>query len=123
MEPDEGIADESQIDPESIKNVDGQPRQRKGSSRFTKKQRDNSKSPHRGNRNSVAEEDHGDAEEMNNCSDLSSRLEETNKRMKKLSDVFNACEESFSDSEQTHHNNPCEEIERKNDIHDSIKDK
>ena len=32
-------------------------------------------------------------------SDLTSRLEETNVRMKKLSDVFTTCEESFSDTE------------------------
>ena len=36
-------------------------------------------------------------------SDLTSRLEETNVRMKKLSDVFTTCEESFSDTETLQH--------------------
>ena len=38
-------------------------------------------------------------------SDLTTRLEETNVRMKKLSDVFTTCEESFSDTEPLHHDN------------------
>ena len=36
-------------------------------------------------------------------SDLTSRLEETNVRMKKLSDVFTTCEESFSDTDTLQH--------------------
>ena len=36
---------------------------------------------------------------------MTTRLEETNVRMKKLSQVFTTCEESFSDTEPHHHDN------------------
>ena len=48
--------EENVIDAESIKNVDGTAKQRKGSSKFSKKQRDKSRSPSRSNRNSVHNE-------------------------------------------------------------------
>ena len=48
--------EESVIDVESIKNVDGTAKQRKGSSKFSKKQREKSRSPSRSNRNSLHNE-------------------------------------------------------------------
>lgn len=48
--------EENVIDAESIKNVDGTAKQRKGSSKFSKKQRDKSRSPSRSNRNSLHKE-------------------------------------------------------------------
>ena len=56
--------DSCTIDPESLKNVDGQAKQRKGSSRFSKRQGSKSKSPGLGSRNSFSgpddrEEDEG----------------------------------------------------------------
>ena len=48
---------ETQIDADIIKNVDGTAKQRKGSSRFSKKQRDKSKSPGMSNRASCSEPD------------------------------------------------------------------
>merc|ERR1712025_432594 len=48
---------ETQIDADIIKNVDGTAKQRKGSSRFSKKQRDKSKSPGISNRASCSEPD------------------------------------------------------------------
>merc|ERR1712032_913069 len=41
----ESKEEESQIDPDSLKNVDGQAKARKGSSRFSKRQNSKSKSP------------------------------------------------------------------------------
>merc|ERR1711868_143532 len=93
---------ETQIDADIIKNVDGTAKQRKGSSRFSKKQRDKSKSPGIGNRASCSEPD-VEQEMTQTSSDLTSRLEEPNVRMKKLSDVFTTCEESFSDTDTLQH--------------------
>merc|ERR1719394_72971 len=73
----------TQIDADIIKNVDGTAKQRKGSSRFSKKQRDKSKSPGIGNRASCSEPD-VEQEMTQTSSDLTSQLEETNVRMKKL---------------------------------------
>merc|ERR1719312_755256 len=44
-ESEESKEEESQIDPDSLKNVDGQAKARKGSSRFSKRQNSKSKSP------------------------------------------------------------------------------
>merc|ERR1712223_336784 len=80
--------EESQIDPDSLKNVDGQAKARKGSSRFSKRQNSKSKSP----RNSLttSESVGEDAEDSLNNTDLTSRLAQTNERMKKLSATFSS---------------------------------
>merc|ERR1719167_2095245 len=87
----EEIAETCTIDPDSLKNVDGPTKQRKGSSRFSKRQGSKSKSPGFGNRSSFSgPDDHEEEEEEKvNSTDLTTRLEETNVRMKKLSEVFN----------------------------------
>merc|ERR1712123_313779 len=83
-------ADTCTIDPESVKNVDGPAKQRKGSARFSKRQGSKSKSPGLGNQSSFSgPEDREEDEETMNNTDLTTRLEETNVRMKKLSEVFN----------------------------------
>eukprot|EP00092_Neocalanus_flemingeri_P032913 GFUD01035795.1.p1 GENE.GFUD01035795.1~~GFUD01035795.1.p1 ORF type:complete len:2735 (+),score=766.32 GFUD01035795.1:100-8304(+) len=92
----DGQTDSCIIDPESLKNVDGQAKQRKGSSRFSKRQGcGKSKSPGLGSGNSFSgPDDHEEEEETLNNTDLTTRLEETNVRMKKLSAVFTSmCEE------------------------------
>merc|ERR1712228_1028758 len=77
----EEIAETCTIDPDSLKNVDGPTKQRKGSSRFSKRH---------GSRSSFSgPDDHEEEEEKVNSTDLTTRLEETNVRMKKLSEVFN----------------------------------
>jgi len=82
--------DSCTIDPDSLKNVDGPAKQRKGSSRFSKRQGSKSKSPGFGNQSSFSgPDDREDEEETSNNTDLTTRLEETNVRMKKLSEVFN----------------------------------
>merc|ERR1719228_6392 len=78
--------DSCTIDPESLKNVDGPAKQRKGSARFSKRQGSKSKSPGLGNQSSFSgPDDRDDEEETINNTDLTTRLEETNVRMKKLS--------------------------------------
>jgi len=82
--------DSCTIDPESLKNVDGPAKQRKGSARFSKRQGSKSKSPGLGHQSSFSgPDDRDDEEETINNTDLTTRLEETNVRMKKLSEVFN----------------------------------
>merc|ERR1719427_432542 len=82
--------DSCTIDPDSLKNVDGPAKQRKGSARFSKRQGSKSKSPGLGNQSSFSgPDDRDDEEETMNNTDLTTRLEETNVRMKKLSEVFN----------------------------------
>merc|ERR1719192_2818114 len=80
--------EETQIDPDSLKNVDGQAKARKGSSRFSKRQNSKSKSP----RNSLttSESVGEEAEDSLNNTDLTSRLAQTNERMKKLSATFSS---------------------------------
>merc|ERR1719233_2509658 len=71
--------DSCTIDPESLKNVDGPAKQRKGSARFSKRQGSKSKSPGLGNQSSFSgPDDHDDEEETMNNTDLTTRLEETN---------------------------------------------
>merc|ERR1712012_266675 len=87
-ESEESKEEESQIDPDSLKNVDGQAKARKGSSRFSKRQNSKSKSP----RNSLttSESIGEDAEDNKDLTDLTSRLAQTNERMKKLSATFSS---------------------------------
>merc|ERR1712190_707039 len=87
-ESEESKEEESQIDPDSLKNVDGQAKARKGSSSFSKRQNSKSKSP----RNSLttSESIGEDAEDSLNNTDLTSRLAQTNERMKKLSATFSS---------------------------------
>jgi len=84
-ESEESKEEDSQIDPDSLKNVDGQPKVRKGSSRFTKRQNSKSKSPR--NSFSVVEGATEDADSLSNT-DLTLRLAQTNGQMKKLSASF-----------------------------------
>merc|ERR1712218_749398 len=85
-ESEESKEEESQIDPDSLKNVDGQAKARKGSSRFSKRQNSKSKSP----RNSLttSESVGEEGEDCLNNTNLTSRLAQTNERMKKLSATF-----------------------------------
>merc|ERR1712192_364151 len=78
----------SQIDPDSLKNVDGHAKSRKGSSRFSKRQNSKSKSP----RNSLSTSEGLDEEAEDSLSntDLTTRLAQTNERMKKLSATFSS---------------------------------
>merc|ERR1712158_190617 len=85
-ESEESKEEESQIDPESLKNVDGQAKARKGSSRFSKRQNSKSKSPR--NSLSTSEGLGEEAEDSLSNTDLTSRLAQTNERMKKLSATF-----------------------------------
>jgi len=87
-ESEESKEEESQIDPDSLKNVDGQAKARKGSSRFSKRQNSKSKSP----RNSLttSESVGEETEDSLNNTDLTSRLAQTNERMKKLSATFSS---------------------------------
>merc|ERR1711874_912099 len=87
-ESEESKEEESQIDPDSLKNVDGQAKARKGSSRFSKRQNSKSKSP----RNSLttSESVGEEGEDCLNNTDLTSRLAQTNERMKKLSATFSS---------------------------------
>jgi hypothetical protein len=86
----ESQEDSCTIDPDSLRNVDGPAKQRKGSSRFSKRQGSKSKSPGLGNQSSLSgPDDREEDEEAMNNTDLTTRLEETNVRMKKLSEVFN----------------------------------
>jgi len=82
-----GQIDSQSIDPENLKNVDGQAKQRKGSSRFSKRQSSKSKSPSYRDSFSGPEEKEEEGETVSST-DLTTRLEETNVRMKKLSEVF-----------------------------------
>merc|ERR1719151_193609 len=82
----ESKEEESQIDPDSLKNVDGQAKTRKGSSRFSKRQNSKSKSPR--NSLSTSEGLGEEAEDSLSNTDLTSRLAQTNERMKKLSATF-----------------------------------
>merc|ERR1719154_731112 len=86
----------------TLKNVDGLAKQRKGSSRFSKRQGSKSKSPGLGNQGSFSgPDDLAEDEETMNNTDLTTRLEETNVRMKKLSEVFTTmCEESSTETGQ-----------------------
>merc|ERR1712233_183352 len=88
-ESEESKEEESQIDPDSLKNVDGQAKARKGSSRFSKRQNSKSKSP----RNSLSTSEGlvgEEAEDSLSNTDLTSRLAQTNERMKKLSATFSS---------------------------------
>merc|ERR1711962_955413 len=90
-----------QIDPESLKNVDGQPRVRKGSSRVAKHQSNKGKSP----RTSISAVEDEDNQDSLSKSDLTSRLEQTNERMKKLSttlasSVVSREEDELADDEE-----------------------
>merc|ERR1719341_1615548 len=87
-ESEESKEEESQIDPDSLKNVDGQAKARKGSSRFSKRQNSKSKSPR--NSLSTSEGLGEDAEDSLSNTDLTSRLAQTNERMKKLSATFSS---------------------------------
>jgi len=88
-ESEESKEEDSQIDPDSLKNVDGQAKTRKGSSRFSKRQNSKSKSP----RNSLSTSEGlvgEEAEDSLSNTDLTSRLAQTNERMKKLSATFSS---------------------------------
>merc|ERR1712032_1101186 len=87
-ESEESKEEESQIDPDSLKNVDGQAKARKGSSRFSKRQNSKSKSPR--NSLSTSEGLGEEAEDSLSNTDLTSRLAQTNERMKKLSATFSS---------------------------------
>merc|ERR1712212_390940 len=87
-ESEESKEEESQIDPDSLKNVDGQAKARKGSSRFSKRQNSKSKSPR--NSLSTSEGFGEEAEDSLSNTDLTSRLAQTNERMKKLSATFSS---------------------------------
>jgi len=87
-ESEESKEEESQIDPDSLKNVDGQAKARKGSSRFSKRQNSKSKSPR--NSLSTSEGLGEEAEDSLSSTDLTSRLAQTNERMKKLSATFSS---------------------------------
>jgi len=63
----EEIAETCTIDPDSLKNVDGPTKQRKGSSRFSKRQGSKSKSPGFGNRSSFSGPDDHEEEEEGKC--------------------------------------------------------
>merc|ERR1711971_432502 len=80
--------EESQIDPDSLKNVDGHAKARKGSSRFSKRQNSKSKSPR--NSLSTSEGLGEEAEDSLSNTDLTTRLAQTNERMKKLSATFSS---------------------------------
>jgi len=90
--------EDSQIDPDSLKNVDGAPKTRKGSKRFAKHQNSKNKSP----RTSVTVvTESGDNEDYLSKSDLTSRLEETNVQMKKLSSTLSSVvSEEWPDEEE-----------------------
>merc|ERR1712181_164506 len=84
----ESKEEESQIDPDSLKNVDGYAKARKGSSRFSKRQNSKSKSPR--NSLSTSEGLGEEAEDSLSNTDLTTRLAQTNERMKKLSATFSS---------------------------------
>merc|ERR1712192_72324 len=87
-ESEESKEEESQIDPDSLKNVDGHAKARKGSSRFSKRQNSKSKSPR--NSLSTSEGLGEEAEDSLSNTDLTTRLAQTNERMKKLSATFSS---------------------------------
>merc|ERR1740128_14144 len=83
----ESYQENSMIDPDSLKNVDGPAKTRKGSSRFSKQQNSKRKSP----RNSLTGEtpdDQEDKEDSHNNTDLTARLAQTDIQMRKLSGML-----------------------------------
>jgi len=88
--------DECTIDPETLKNVDGHARQRKGKSRFKKRQSSkDDKSPARIEKDeSIDEED----KEKDNIV-LSSKLEETSVQMKRIEEAFSTLSDSVDNDE------------------------